>query len=116
MAARSGFLAVVAVLLMMALKLGRGRRFSREEGLKQVEVATADHRACLDVDEVLQIEHDINSQIYARDFLLIDQADMIVSFVPALPDGRAAMPSATVSSRRPASGDGSSQPATRPST
>ncbi|MCP4379206.1 MAG: hypothetical protein GY794_23920, partial [bacterium] len=26
--------------------------------------------------------------IYARDFKLIDQADMIVSLVPALPDGR----------------------------
>ncbi|MEN6578263.1 MAG: hypothetical protein ABFD90_18105 [Phycisphaerales bacterium] len=68
-------------------------RAAREQGLKQVEVAISNRRACLDVDEVLQIEHDINSQIYARDFLLIDQADMIVSFVPALPDGRAAISS-----------------------
>jgi adenylate kinase len=68
-------------------------RAAREEGLKQVEVTTSNGRARLDVDEVLQIEHDINSQIYARDFLLIDQADMIVSFVPALPDGRAAISS-----------------------
>ena len=53
----------------------------------------ASSRSVLDVDEVLQIERDINNQIYARDFLLIDQADMIVSFVPALPDGRAAISS-----------------------
>ncbi len=68
-------------------------RAAREQGLKQVEVTTANRRARLDVDEVVQIERDINSQIYARDFLLIDQADMIVSFVPALPDGRAAISS-----------------------
>ncbi|NLH40685.1 MAG: hypothetical protein GX448_02505, partial [Planctomycetes bacterium] len=43
--------------------------------------------------EVLQIERDINNQIYARDFLLIDQGDMIISFVPAMPDGRAAISS-----------------------
>jgi hypothetical protein len=45
------------------------------------------------LDEIRQIERDINSQIYARDFLLIEQADMIVSFIPALPDGRAAISS-----------------------
>ncbi|HNS21059.1 MAG TPA: AAA family ATPase [Sedimentisphaerales bacterium] len=68
-------------------------RAAQEQGLKQVEVTASNCSARLDVDEVLQIEHDINSQIYARDFLLIDQADMIVSFVPALPDGRAAISS-----------------------
>jgi adenylate kinase len=47
----------------------------------------------LDLNEVLQIERDINSQIYARDFLLIEQSDMIVSFIPTLPDGRAAISS-----------------------
>jgi hypothetical protein len=44
-------------------------------------------------DEVRQIERDINSQIYARDFALIDQADMIVSFIPELPDGLPALSS-----------------------
>ena len=43
--------------------------------------------------EVQQIERDINSQIYARDFLLIDQSDMIISFIPTLADGRAAISS-----------------------
>lgn len=46
--------------------------------------------ACRDI---LQIERDIYSQTYARDFLLIDQADMIVSFIPTMPDGRAAISS-----------------------
>jgi adenylate kinase len=68
-------------------------RQARMQGLTQIEVTASHEQVCLDVDEVLQIEHDINSQIYARDFLLIDQADMIVSFVPALPDGRAAISS-----------------------
>jgi adenylate kinase len=65
----------------------------REQGLDSIEVAVVDQSVRLNVEEVLQIERDINNQIYARDFLLIDQADMIVSFVPALPDGRAAISS-----------------------
>ncbi len=68
-------------------------REAREQGLDFIEVAALNQPARLSVDEVLQIERDINSQIYARDFLLIDQADMIISFVPALPDGRAAISS-----------------------
>jgi len=35
--------------------------------------------------EVLDIAGDIDGQIYMRDFKLIDQADMIVSYVPELP-------------------------------
>jgi adenylate kinase len=35
--------------------------------------------------EVLDIAGDIDGQIYMRDFKLIDQADMIVSFVPEIP-------------------------------
>jgi hypothetical protein len=68
-------------------------REAHKQGLKQVEITAGHERAVLDVEEVLQIERDINNQIYARDFLLIDQADMIVSFVPAMPDGRAAISS-----------------------
>jgi adenylate kinase len=66
---------------------------ARNQGLDRIEVHTTDGSVRLDVNEVLQIERDINSQIYARDFLLIDQADMIISFIPALPDGRAAISS-----------------------
>ncbi len=68
-------------------------RQARQQGLDFIEVAALNQPVRLSVGEVLQIERDINSQIYARDFLLIDQADMIISFVPALPDGRAAISS-----------------------
>jgi adenylate kinase len=39
------------------------------------------------VKQVLEIAGDIDGQIYARDFQLIDQSDMIVSLVPELPGG-----------------------------
>lgn len=68
-------------------------RQARAQGLDAIEVTARNRPVRLSVEEVLQIERDINNQIYARDFLLIDQADMIVSFVPALPDGRAAISS-----------------------
>lgn len=66
---------------------------AKEAGLDRIEVTASNRTVELGVDEVLQIERDINSQIYARDFLLIDQADMIVSFIPAMSDGRAAISS-----------------------
>ena len=39
------------------------------------------------VKQVLDVAGDIDGQIYARDFRLIDQSDMIVSLVPELPGG-----------------------------
>lgn len=39
------------------------------------------------VADVLQVVKDIDAQIYARDFKLIEQSDMIVSLIPAFPDG-----------------------------
>jgi adenylate kinase len=39
------------------------------------------------VREVLDIAGDIDGQIYMRDFKLIDQSDMICSFIPELPGG-----------------------------
>jgi hypothetical protein len=36
----------------------------------------------------MSIIPDIDGQIYARDFKLIDQSDMIISLVPAMDDGR----------------------------
>jgi adenylate kinase len=41
----------------------------------------------ISVKQLLEIAGDIDGQIYARDFQLIDQADMIVSLVPMLPGG-----------------------------
>ena len=66
---------------------------AQARGAETIEVPGIERDVRLNVEEVQQIERDINSQIYARDFLLIDQADMIVSFIPALPDGRAAISS-----------------------
>jgi len=39
------------------------------------------------VREILEITGDVDGQIYMRDFKLIDQSDMIVSFIPELPGG-----------------------------
>ena len=38
--------------------------------------------------EVLDIAGDIDGQIYSRDFILVRQADMIVSYIPELPTGK----------------------------
>ncbi len=70
----------------------RARR-ADEQGLDHIEVTATGQSVQLDVGEVRQIERDINSQIYARDFMLIDQSDMIISLVPSLADGRAAISS-----------------------
>ena len=64
-----------------------------QEGLNYVEVNVLGRNIRLDLHEVKQIEKDINSQIYARDFRLIDQSEMIISFIPAMDDGRAAISS-----------------------
>jgi adenylate kinase len=39
------------------------------------------------VREILDIAGDIDGQIYMRDFKLVDQSDMIVSYIPELPGG-----------------------------
>ena len=62
-------------------------------GLDCVEVTVSGEKIRLDLNEVRQIERDINSQTYARDFMLIDQSDMIISFIPSQADGRAAISS-----------------------
>ncbi len=41
-----------------------------------------------DAAEVSGVARDIDAQVYARDFKLIDQSDMIVSFIPELPTGK----------------------------
>jgi adenylate kinase len=42
----------------------------------------------LRVADVTSVAPDIHAQIYARDFMLIDQSDMIVSYIPELPSGK----------------------------
>lgn len=66
---------------------------ARKKGLDCFVTRAGEHTVTLNTDQVVQIARDIDSQIYARDFLLIDQSDMIISFIPALSDGRAAISS-----------------------
>ncbi len=40
------------------------------------------------IREILDIAGDVDGQIYMRDFKLVDQADMIVSYIPEIPDGK----------------------------
>ncbi|MHC4424146.1 MAG: nucleoside/nucleotide kinase family protein, partial [Planctomycetota bacterium] len=74
-------------------ELPRKSRQAAENGADFVEVTALGKRLRLDLRQVQQIERDINSQIYARDFMLIDQSDMIISFIPEVGNGRAAISS-----------------------
>ena len=66
-----------------------------QEGQDWVEVephafgarADDEQRIRVSVREVLDIAGDIDGQIYMRDFKLIDQSDMICSYIPELPGG-----------------------------
>jgi len=66
---------------------------AKASGLDYIEVTALGKKTQLEAEQVLQIERDINSQIYSRDFLLIEQADMIIGLIPATSDGRAAVSS-----------------------
>jgi adenylate kinase len=59
-----------------------------QRGEKAFRIEVQGRPMTLQVDEVTAVAHDIDAQIYARDFKLIDQSDMIVSYVPELPSGR----------------------------
>jgi adenylate kinase len=64
-----------------------------EEGRTTIQVQGADGPMTLKTQDVAQISGDILGQIYARDFKMIDQSDMIVSLVPELPNGKPALSS-----------------------
>lgn len=68
-------------------------RSAAEGGKKEIVAEAGGGKVTLEIDEVLGIERDINSQTYARDFMLIDQADMIVSFIPETAGGEPAISS-----------------------
>ncbi len=68
-------------------------REAQAAGLDYIEAEAQHKKIRLNLREVQQIERDINSQTYARDFLMIDQSDMIISFIPSFADGRAAISS-----------------------
>lgn len=63
------------------------------QGKSSVELTVLGKEVKFEIDEIRQIASDIDSQIYARDFKLIDQSDMIISYIPVLEDGRAAISS-----------------------
>ena len=64
-----------------------------ETGQSTIEVAAAEGSITLKTTDVAQISADILGQIYARDFKMIDQSDMIISLVPELPGGKPALSS-----------------------
>jgi adenylate kinase len=68
-------------LCTMALK-------AAEDGRRIVESGPPDAKAVMETAQILDIIADIDGQIYARDFKLIDQSDMIISLVPQLDGGR----------------------------
>jgi adenylate kinase len=69
------------VLHMTALK-------AMQEGQTTMEVIAAEGPITLKTADVAQISGDIMGQIYARDFKMVDQSDMIISLVPELPNGK----------------------------
>jgi adenylate kinase len=63
------------------------------QGATTIQVQGAEGPMTLKTQDVAQISGDILGQIYARDFKMIDQSDMIVSLVPELPNGKPALSS-----------------------
>ena len=64
-----------------------------ERGEKFIKIPIEGQDVSFDVDEILGVARDIHAQIYARDFKLIDQSDMIISYIPQLPGGTAGLSS-----------------------
>ena len=59
-----------------------------KRGESTITVAVNGREVKFEVSEVSSVARDIDAQIYARDFKLIDQSHMIVSLVPELPSGK----------------------------
>ena len=58
------------------------------EGHPTFDVQTSEGKLTLKASDVAAVSGDIMGQIYARDFKMIDQSDMIVSYVPELANGK----------------------------
>jgi hypothetical protein len=63
------------------------------QGAETFTVDTAEGPLTLKTADVIRISGDIMGQIYARDFKMIDQSDMIISLIPELPNGKPALSS-----------------------
>ncbi len=59
-----------------------------QQGRDEITIQANGREMVLKVADVAACAGDIDGQIYARDFKLIDQSDMIVSFIPELPGGK----------------------------
>jgi adenylate kinase len=55
---------------------------------ERITVPAAGETVTLATDDVLAVGKDILGQIYARDFKMVDQSDLILSFIPELPSGK----------------------------
>lgn len=64
-----------------------------QRGEKSFRVQVNGRSMEFSVDQVASVAHDIDAQIYARDFKLIDQSDMIISYVPEMANGKPALSS-----------------------
>lgn len=64
-----------------------------QRGEDEISIHVNGRDITLQVADITQVAHDIDAQIYARDFKLIDQSDMIISYIPELPDGKPAISS-----------------------
>ena len=78
---------------MEEYKLYHDALIASEQGHKVITTEVLGQTLTFEVSEVLQAASDIHAQIYARDFMLIDQADMIISYIPELPGGQPAISS-----------------------
>lgn len=61
---------------------------AKAQGKTHIELTVLGRTARFSTDQIEQITQDVQSQIYARDFALIEQADMIISFIPHQPNGQ----------------------------
>lgn len=59
-----------------------------QDGRTTFDLEIHGRNVTFDAHEVSRIAADIDGQIYARDFELVEQSDMIVSYIPELPSGK----------------------------
>lgn len=63
------------------------------EGLGSITVPTSEGTISIKSADIANIAGDIMGQIYARDFKMVDQSDMIISYIPQLASGKPAISS-----------------------
>jgi adenylate kinase len=61
---------------------------AKQRGESTFTVKVHGREITFDTRELREVAGDIDGQIYARDFKVIDQSDMIISYIPEMKDGR----------------------------